>query len=610
MMGNIYHEWNGTTLIITSDSGTSACDLKGDQGDIGIRGPVGSPGAVGPAGTADLNIQNGADVHSLVGGFETKTSRNSQTALGEFNADNIDALLIVGNGANDESRANAFVVLEDGRAQVQAEPTDNIDIVRLKELNEVHDSILEKAALEENTVFQPGEGSGSVVIKSYVETDEDGTQETVSVIGATGQGALALAKGADARGKRSKVLGKNGIATEKAWDSLVLGQVCESDASGNLVGGIRTINRGNYGITFGTDCETGENVRALNLGISNTMYPNTEDDYGFRFAIGTGLSIGNVKYKSALGQYNVGYSDAIFEYGNGEIGKRKNVFDITTTNAIRQYGNKWFINQTENGNGFVAIATDSIPAGTQAYVQLPTESGKLALEKNTVAKVGTPMTLYATNNKGEFESTLKYSYDPIQYTIPRRYTNGNIIVPVTPGANDHAASKSYVDTQYNNAKQYTDTKITETKQYVDTQIAEVEIQADKVSNYLPARAIKTGYDLSKAKLIFNPDATPEDWGRMTEVWFVGSHYKIRSGVSGCWVVLENSNTGETIVLSEWEDDPNTLEPIIDSFKWKYSEYTLPADFGKVTITSAFTDYIDKALTAQQDTVTKIFELEA
>ena len=38
MAGTITHEWNGTTLIITSDSGTSSCDLKGDKGDMGIRG--------------------------------------------------------------------------------------------------------------------------------------------------------------------------------------------------------------------------------------------------------------------------------------------------------------------------------------------------------------------------------------------------------------------------------------------------------------------------------------------------------------------------------------------------------------------------------------------
>ena len=44
MAGTIKHEWNGTTLIITSDSGTSSCDLKGDKGDMGIRGAQGIPG--------------------------------------------------------------------------------------------------------------------------------------------------------------------------------------------------------------------------------------------------------------------------------------------------------------------------------------------------------------------------------------------------------------------------------------------------------------------------------------------------------------------------------------------------------------------------------------
>ena len=43
-MGNIYHSWNGTVLTVTSDSGTSSCDLKGAPGDMGIRGPQGLPG--------------------------------------------------------------------------------------------------------------------------------------------------------------------------------------------------------------------------------------------------------------------------------------------------------------------------------------------------------------------------------------------------------------------------------------------------------------------------------------------------------------------------------------------------------------------------------------
>ena len=43
-MGNIYHEWNGTVLTVTSDSGTSSADLKGD---MGVRGPQGVAGKTG-----------------------------------------------------------------------------------------------------------------------------------------------------------------------------------------------------------------------------------------------------------------------------------------------------------------------------------------------------------------------------------------------------------------------------------------------------------------------------------------------------------------------------------------------------------------------------------
>lgn len=37
----ITHKWNGTVLTITSDSGTSSCDLRGEKGDDGPRGPIG-----------------------------------------------------------------------------------------------------------------------------------------------------------------------------------------------------------------------------------------------------------------------------------------------------------------------------------------------------------------------------------------------------------------------------------------------------------------------------------------------------------------------------------------------------------------------------------------
>ena len=44
MAGKIFHQWDGTVLTITSDSGTSSADLKGAKGDMGVRGAQGAAG--------------------------------------------------------------------------------------------------------------------------------------------------------------------------------------------------------------------------------------------------------------------------------------------------------------------------------------------------------------------------------------------------------------------------------------------------------------------------------------------------------------------------------------------------------------------------------------
>ena len=52
----ITHEWNGTVLTITSDSGTSSADLQGGKGDTGTRGAQGPAGIiVNPDGTIDTS---------------------------------------------------------------------------------------------------------------------------------------------------------------------------------------------------------------------------------------------------------------------------------------------------------------------------------------------------------------------------------------------------------------------------------------------------------------------------------------------------------------------------------------------------------------------------
>lgn len=60
-MSGITHEWNGTILTITSDSGTSSMDLKGATGDDGIRGPQGPAGRDGNQGATielDTTLEN------------------------------------------------------------------------------------------------------------------------------------------------------------------------------------------------------------------------------------------------------------------------------------------------------------------------------------------------------------------------------------------------------------------------------------------------------------------------------------------------------------------------------------------------------------------------
>ena len=57
------HSWDGTTLTVTSASGTSSADLKGDKGDTGARGPAGADGYTPVKG---VDYYTDADKNELV----------------------------------------------------------------------------------------------------------------------------------------------------------------------------------------------------------------------------------------------------------------------------------------------------------------------------------------------------------------------------------------------------------------------------------------------------------------------------------------------------------------------------------------------------------------
>lgn len=78
MAGTITHQWNGTILTITSDSGTSAMDLKGAKGDDGARGAMGLPGDANLIEAVDKAEKAAADAETALS--QLGTARNEAVA--------------------------------------------------------------------------------------------------------------------------------------------------------------------------------------------------------------------------------------------------------------------------------------------------------------------------------------------------------------------------------------------------------------------------------------------------------------------------------------------------------------------------------------------------
>jgi hypothetical protein len=60
------HSWNGTTLSVTSASGTTSANLKGEKGDKGDKGDTGSAGADGKTPVKGTDYYTAADKIEMV----------------------------------------------------------------------------------------------------------------------------------------------------------------------------------------------------------------------------------------------------------------------------------------------------------------------------------------------------------------------------------------------------------------------------------------------------------------------------------------------------------------------------------------------------------------
>lgn len=84
------HEWNGTVLTITSASGTSSANLKGEigpKGDTGEVGPQGPKGDNGDKGETGLQGEKGADGYTPIKGTDYFTEEDKQEIIDDIIAE-------------------------------------------------------------------------------------------------------------------------------------------------------------------------------------------------------------------------------------------------------------------------------------------------------------------------------------------------------------------------------------------------------------------------------------------------------------------------------------------------------------------------------------------
>lgn len=85
-MSGIYHEWNGTVLTITSDSGTSSADLKGEKGDTGARGAQGGCLPVECSFSVEGAAADAKAVGDAIAAMKTEVNATVQAQLDAFGA--------------------------------------------------------------------------------------------------------------------------------------------------------------------------------------------------------------------------------------------------------------------------------------------------------------------------------------------------------------------------------------------------------------------------------------------------------------------------------------------------------------------------------------------
>ncbi|WP_420572842.1 hypothetical protein [Kordia sp.] len=319
------------------------------------------------------NTVNGSN--SLVAGFGNISSNqiNAQTVLGKWNEVETDALLIIGNGADDATRKNVLSVKSDGN--IIANDLDVIEITQpnalatkayvdanagtistgLEQLDEGNGNGWRLIGQDSNNFGNIGLNAVDLSTATFPSTTYGATGSyafsagivtTASGFGATalgngssatadnafaaggastasGESSVALGRGTIASGDYSFAVGENSQATDEYANAFGNNSVA-SGFSSFAVGG--STASGTYSVAFGGSTASGNT--SFSAGANNFAGGQTSVALG-RFTRVTNDSA------TAIGLFNEDDTNALFMIGNGTgVTARNNAFSVMESGVV------------------------------------------------------------------------------------------------------------------------------------------------------------------------------------------------------------------------------------------------------------------------------------
>lgn len=216
-----------------------------------------------------------------------------QVALGKYNKEDQSAILMVGNGTGSgDLRSNAFVVYEDGRAAIKADPKENLDISTKQ--------YVDKALI--NNIPIKAQNTHSLYLNKSEGNNIDTSTDYAVVSGANCKIANSSIASFIAGGQRNEIKGQNSLAA--GYKNKIYGNGAVAFGDTNTVGQV-TIGSDNMATSF----DKAANYSAV-FGFNNKA------QYANQFVIG---------------KYNDNKTNTLFEIGNGTSNSgRKNALEVST----------------------------------------------------------------------------------------------------------------------------------------------------------------------------------------------------------------------------------------------------------------------------------------